>query len=278
MGITMICDVRIIPPPLFGIRNARSYEVQSSSSYDWNSESRPQQNMVVLQLTLEGEGGFTIQGKDHTVGPGQAFVTIIPEAARYYYPKNGKQPWKLTWIAFTGDLSIQLWHALRNRFGPVLSIPQGTSAHSALLKLIQRVELRQFESAFDKAAEGYAFYLKLWRQLMIPEIRQIGVVKAAVEHLREHFQQATCVKQLAAQAGLSREHFSRMFVRERGVPPALYIRHLRVEYAASLLKTTKLPLKRIAMEAGFRSVRQLNQAFKQRFGIMPASSPRGDQG
>lgn len=69
----------------------------------------------------------------------------------------------------------------------------------------------------------------------------------ALRFCEEHFDKPLSVPKLAARAFLSPAHFSQLFTREVGMPPASYIRHLRLDRARSLLRDTKIPIAEIAV-------------------------------
>lgn len=76
------------------------------------------------------------------------------------------------------------------------------------------------------------------------------------------------VKELASECGLSREHFSRIFTRQLGVSPAMWLRQRRLTVAATLLREDpSRPLALIAREAGFAHGRQLMTAFRRAYGM-----------
>lgn len=83
------------------------------------------------------------------------------------------------------------------------------------------------------------------------------------------FTEGLTVPQLAALVFLSPSHFSEIFVREVGVPPATYLRRLRLERAQHLLRTTALSITEIAQQSGFSDSAQLSRAFSATLGIAP---------
>lgn len=75
---------------------------------------------------------------------------------------------------------------------------------------------------------------------------------------------------LAAEAGVGERHLARLFVRHTGLPPGRYVRRARLEAAAHLLVTTRLPLDRVARRCGFGSAETLRQSFADRYGTPPS--------
>ncbi|MGP4112876.1 GlxA family transcriptional regulator [Streptomyces sp. 4N509B] len=75
---------------------------------------------------------------------------------------------------------------------------------------------------------------------------------------------------LAARAGVSERHLTRLFLAHLGQTPARYVRLTRVEAAARLLVTSRLSQERIAARCGFSSAETLRQAFTARYGVSPS--------
>jgi AraC-like DNA-binding protein/mannose-6-phosphate isomerase-like protein (cupin superfamily) len=87
----------------------------------------------------------------------------------------------------------------------------------------------------------------------------------------ERFQEPLTVPQLAALLFLSPSRFSEIFTREVGVPPATYIRRLRLERAQTLLRSTALSVTEIAHQVGFSDGPRLDRAFQSAFHLTPTA-------
>lgn len=77
------------------------------------------------------------------------------------------------------------------------------------------------------------------------------------------------VASLAAHAGLSERHFTRLFTAQVGETPARYVERLRVEAARRLLETSDSGLAAVSGHCGFGSVETLRRAFQRRVGVAP---------
>jgi transcriptional regulator GlxA family with amidase domain len=75
---------------------------------------------------------------------------------------------------------------------------------------------------------------------------------------------------LAADAGVSVRHLTRLFREQLGEPPGRLVRRVRLELAARMLASTGLPLPQIARACGFSSAETLRQAFVARYHITPS--------
>jgi transcriptional regulator GlxA family with amidase domain len=75
---------------------------------------------------------------------------------------------------------------------------------------------------------------------------------------------------LAANAGVSVRHLTRLFRQQLGQPPGQLVRRIRLELAARMLASTALPLPQIARACGFSSAETLRQAFVASYRITPS--------
>jgi len=83
------------------------------------------------------------------------------------------------------------------------------------------------------------------------------------------------VDQLAGKLGIGPRHLSRLFRRHVGASPSNVAGTRRVQIAKRLVTDTARPLGEIALEAGFRSVRRFNDAFRKTYKRPPSSLRRG---
>lgn len=74
---------------------------------------------------------------------------------------------------------------------------------------------------------------------------------------------------MAARAAMSERNFRRVFVKEAGQSPMAFVETARLEAARRQLESSDLPLKTIALTAGFGSDERLRRAFLRHVGITP---------
>lgn len=79
------------------------------------------------------------------------------------------------------------------------------------------------------------------------------------------------VDDLAAAAGLSRAHFSRMFTRTFGETPRAYLQTRRLERAAALLCHTDYSVAEVCARVGLSSLGSFTTSFARVYGRPPAA-------
>ena len=96
-----------------------------------------------------------------------------------------------------------------------------------------------------------------------------AVVLRVLDHVTAHPEDDLSNTRLAAVAGVSERHLTRLLVEHTGQTPAQLVRQVRLQAAATALVTTDQPVASIAKATGFRSGEALRQAFSAWFGIAP---------
>ncbi len=97
-----------------------------------------------------------------------------------------------------------------------------------------------------------------------------ALVRTVLDHATAHVDGDLSAPALAAAAGVSVRHLTRLFLAELGEPPGAAVRRIRLEVAARLLTGTDLTSSQVARRCGFASAETLRQAFTVRYGISPA--------
>lgn len=77
------------------------------------------------------------------------------------------------------------------------------------------------------------------------------------------------VAQMAGRLFLSPAHFARLWKREMGVPPAAYLRRLKLERARFLLEHSTQGVTHIARGVGFESAAHFSRSFRACYGVSP---------
>jgi AraC-like DNA-binding protein len=102
----------------------------------------------------------------------------------------------------------------------------------------------------------------------VPPARYLQRAKDLVD---SRYAEPITVKDLAAAAGLSRAHFSRMFTRTFGESPRAYLQTRRLERAAALLRYTDRSVADICVMVGLQSIGSFTTSFARVYGQSPAA-------
>jgi transcriptional regulator GlxA family with amidase domain len=96
-------------------------------------------------------------------------------------------------------------------------------------------------------------------------------IARACLYMQEHLRESVPLERLAAHVYLSPSHFSSLFRRALGVPPAHYLRQLRIRLAKELLLCTSLPVSEISQRVGYAELNEFSRAFRRDVGQSPTA-------
>jgi AraC family transcriptional regulator len=156
------------------------------------------------------------------------------------------------------------------------------AVHDPLLAQLQRSLARAFEMGAagdslyaDALAHALGAHLvehyrdRPVRQETSPDALYWTQLEQVYDYIECNLHRALTVTELAAVAGSSPTHFTRLFRQQTGEPPYRYVRNRRLDRAERLIVGTQLPLAGIAATVGFSDQSHLNRAMKAQRGVTP---------
>ena len=98
-------------------------------------------------------------------------------------------------------------------------------------------------------------------------------VQKVITLLKENLAEPLSLEEIGKRVGCSHYHLSRVFSQEVGKSIFQYLRDLRMERAAELLREGKLNVTEVALEVGYSSPSHFSVAFHDTFGCCPGLYP-----
>ena len=104
--------------------------------------------------------------------------------------------------------------------------------------------------------------------------RSIGSITDArlsrvVEFMSTHFAEPLTLEKLAAEACISKYHFTRLFKSKVGQSPYRYLADLRLDSARQMLISTDLSIAQVGKACGYPALSHFSAAFAARFDVTP---------
>ncbi|AWM40853.1 HTH-type transcriptional activator RhaR [Gemmata obscuriglobus] len=247
------------------------WETQHDHGFVMEPESHP---FAELFYALDGRGTFVLAGRGHACGPGD--VVVVPPGVVHQIADRDA-PLTLYGIGVSAELLA---------CDPELQLNEraGVVPGSRVLAARVRAGLRQmFHEQTDTLPGGRAKMVGLALQLVALVARSAPRPAAgaprretgreAVERFRSdldrRFYEPPRLDRAAAELGLSRRSFTRLFRAAAGCPFAEYVERVRVEYACRLLRDTARGITSIAFECGYEDLSAFYRAFKRHTGQSP---------
>lgn len=105
--------------------------------------------------------------------------------------------------------------------------------------------------------------------LMVEDNSEPASIRQAREYIAAHLDEPLQLPAVAAHAGVSQHHFSRLFKSTTGMSFTDYIARLRIERAKKELLKPNARVTEVAYEVGFQSLSQFNRSFSRITGETP---------
>ncbi len=261
---------------IFGRLAGGGEETRTDASYRYDNAQRGDSNRLVIQRTLAGAMWFREAGGEREVREGQAVLFTHREPTSYGYPEGGTAPYVQRYLTLVPNGGIRpLFDAIRREFGSVVAMPvrsEGARLHDEALRRHRRAE---FRDRFEESEFVYRLLVAIYRD-QVKATRQHDPIEYGYHLMRDQLRLPMAVKELAQSCGVTREHFVREFSRRYGVSPGARWRHLKLERARDMLRTTELSVEEISVACGFASSNAFCRAFRHHYGDSPGRARRTD--
>lgn len=268
------------------------HEFTPTETIDWARSFHPESLEICLNLAGTGE-----------VGPTSGPVRFTPGTAGFYRQARST----LRAVRFPGEphqfITVELSPAFLARhfddtttdLHPLVAAAVSGRDRSSGVAPVTPLNARQRELiASLRQPPVLASAQPLWFQAKAMEImgelffqpsstdelfchRQQRVARDRVEAvlaiLRRNLAQTPPLDQIAREVGCSPFYLSRTFSKETGQTIPQYVRQLRMEKAALLLRTGRYNVTEVALEVGYNSLSHFSQTFHQTFGCCPGLYP-----
>lgn len=248
-------------------------EEATRPTYTWHGLERRDGPISVFQYTLSGRGVLERKGIRHILTPGQAFIVDIPDDHRYYLPA-GWAPWNFIFLCFNGEDMLRHVRRIIETHGPIFTLPAHHPVAKCYLDLIPAVISGNVNDVETFAELLYRFVLALRRTAECANHPTSTAINHALQFSAQHFADNIGVNEMAQAAGFSRAHFCRQFRLQTRTSPLEHLQQLRLQHAASLLRSTALSLDDIATFCGFTSASYLGKVFRKTYAISPTAFRR----
>lgn len=204
------------------------------------------------------EADLWIGGTPHAIRPGH--ISLIPAGVEARFRYRGPSE----------HLYLHLHLAERGEAVETPAMRDAGPAAPALADMLRRAITAAPQSRAQASAEAWA---ALWRIVHLPSNEHDGrnpqAVTAALAHIEQHLPLPITVPQIAAAAGISHNHLTRLFRGATGTTVVAHIRRRRLERAGHLLRESTLSIPAIAASVGIPDLQAFNKACRRELGASP---------
>ncbi len=268
------------------------HDFKTRREFDWGKSFHP--GSVEVCLNLAGNGNVAFNGQQ---------AAFVPLTVGFY--RRSEQALCASRQAdqrhqfLTVEMSFKFLREHLGDFAPSLhplvrEVVAGEPEESAIVKPTRLTSRQQQLLASLREAPVHAAAQKLWYQTKALELaaelffrvpgepelfcqrhQRLSVerVEKVIALLRTNLENPPTLEEIGRAVGCSPFHLSRTFSAETGMTIPQYIRQLRMERAAELLRSGKFNVSQAAMEVGYSSLSHFSQAFHETYGCCPGLYP-----
>ena len=219
---------------------------------------------VCMQLAFKGEAVLRMEGKEYKLTPGTLFVTFPYQK----YEIVDSQNFTFLYITFDGDAALKLLsqfgidkdHAVYENFGHLTDFWMTSIRRvnpSNILVLTESVLLYTLSYIGQHRSES--------------EVRHHRDFEGILAYVKDNFADPELsVSKVADIFGFSGKYLSSLFVKNIDMKFTDYLTKIRMEKAAEMLRSEKLPIAQLAVRCGYTDPFYFSKVFKNTMGVPPS--------
>jgi AraC-like DNA-binding protein len=227
-----------------------------------------------ITLTLSGCGTLSVGGKSYDLLPDTAFLyRDCDQSVSYFFPENGKEPWRFVWINFMGKASEKLIAEINRNYGYFFDMNGDDSLKKQLLSYKEFSGAMLFQTPLEGAKLVFDILNLLCRhteQRIILQ-KRTRLVQEVQSEISKAYDESLSTNSIARKLGVSREHLSKTFKAETGCTLQEYRSKCRLLEALNLLMKSNLSCKEIAQSCHYGSYSSFFRAFVKAYKLSPES-------
>lgn len=283
--------------PLFGSFHGVGYsfewhDFKARREFDWGATFHP--NCVELCLNLNGHGYVTAGAHRADFSPNTAGFYFRQQNALEARRTAGEQHTFLT-VEFSCPFLAQHLVAAKTMLHPLVRAAVEARSNQTTVGVPQRLTAPQLQLITSlRQPPVYAAAQPIWYQCKALELaviffvqppageelfctRQQRLAQERVEQviflLKQNLAAPPSLEELGRKIGCSHFYLSRIFSAQTGQTITQFLRQLRMERAAELLKSREYNVTEAAHEVGYNSLSHFSTTFQETFGCCPGLYP-----
>jgi len=264
------------------------HDFECKEELDWSKSFHP--GSVEICLNLAGSGRIVCDGSEIQYAPGTAGFYCRGKEPLAAFRRANERHQFLT-IEFPAAVLTAMLGKHAASLNPLLRrVVAGETVFNGASEAQPLTSRQQLLAASLRKPPVMAAARSLWYQSKALElavefffepakeeffcVRQLRLAEDRVERvkaiLRRNLAEPPSLENIGREVGCSPFYLSRTFSSGTGMTIPQYLRKLRMEHAAILLKSGKYNVTEAALEVGYNSLSHFSQAFCQTLGVCPA--------
>lgn len=260
-------------PPISDFAKQNLFHMQAFSIFSYKKGSftkRHKYPSFLLLYTYEGSARLEYMGKKSVLNPFDG--CLIDCRCPHIY--TALTDWKVAVLHFDGPLASHMYEELVKTGSVLFHEPVTGHFHQMLEELLNIYNSPSLQRDLRAAhrIEGMLLHVLVSASNIALVKGEVPFsVQKAMKYMEDHYTEAISLEDLAGFTFTDKYRLSREFKRYTGFSPYDYLLRLRINQARILLKTTTLPVVKIAHMVGIHDINNFNYLFKKRMQATPTA-------
>lgn len=226
----------------------------------------------LFHFVVKGKGIYKCGGKEFSIEKGMGF--LIKPGEETFYQADRNDPWEYYFVAFHGIIAQKIIKEIVWSEGYIFYAENEDIIKRCMKNLCKEKETCAW-SEYKVLGELYLLLAELIRQKSLQNEMSVNektesALERAVVYIKENATSPDCcVAGIAKHVNMDRTSLYRLFKRRFGISIIQYLRNYRMDKAASLLQSTDLTVKEIAVKVGMPDYPHFCKSFKVHNGYSP---------
>jgi len=255
--------------PLHALTVLSGHSIETSPSYYNDGKTKELSSYGVLQYSLAGRGRIDLKKGSYDLLPGSLMIVSVPGPHAYYLPKDSDS-WDFVFLVMVGREAIRITRMIERHLGNVFETGNAGKTVSLLYEMLDKLFSGEINDPFINSYYTYRLYMTF-----LGEFGDHGFTgneqpfEELIRFLKDNLYRDISVEEMAEVMHFSRTHFTRLFSKEMGLSPRMYLEDLRLKTAMRLLFQEQNSVKETAALCGIYDVNYFCRLFRKRYGISP---------
>ena len=236
-----------------------------------------------LHFVLYGRGTLITGGQTRTLGKGDVFLLFADEEYEYY--PDPVDPWSYIWVDFCSNATVELFSSCGLSVqNPVVHL----SDLASVMGLLKSVYESYDASPLQQLNCSAYFMLILGELVKNAEKKTLSGgssfkqqhVRNIVAYINNNFRLPLTIREIAVANQISTSRMMTLFAELVGISPIAYLNSFRVATACEILRTTDIPIGKVAGMVGVEDPLYFSRLFRKSKGMSPreyrAGKPQED--
>lgn len=198
------------------------------------------------------------------------FAVVFPNVIHHYQVFDAGEN-KALYMLVSPNITPCYMEELQ-KYCPKCPVISKEHLHRDIVKAVK--SLVDVEKNNSRLIQAYVqmIFAHVFLEMKMVEKESIGgtdIVYKSVEYVSKNFREKITLDKMAFELGVSKYVLSRMFAKTFHCNFVTYVNGIRLNYAASMIKSTQDSITNICYECGFESQRTFNRVFKERYRMTP---------